>query len=61
MLALLHSRRRLLWALGALMALALVLASHPAWREPGADQGLAMGVVDGRVLPVPSEIGRAHV
>jgi hypothetical protein len=57
---LLHSRRPLLWLLGALMALALVLVSHPASRAPGADQGLAMGVVAGRVLPVPAGLRVPH-
>ena len=58
--ALLHRRRPLLWVLGALMALALVLVSHPAGRGPGADQGLAMGVVSGRVLPVPAGLRVPH-
>lgn len=60
MQALLHSRRPLLWVLGTLMALALVLVSHPAGREPAADQGLAMGVVAGRVLPVPPGLRVPH-
>jgi len=57
---LLHSRRPLLWVVGALMALTLVLVSHPAGRGPSADQGLAMGVVTGRVLPVPAGLRVPH-
>lgn len=58
--ALPNRRRALLWVLGALMALALVLVSHPAVRGPGSDQGLAMGVVAGRVLPVPAGLRVPH-
>lgn len=58
--ALLHRRRPLLWVLGSLIALVLVLVSHPAGRGPGADQGLAMGVVAGRVLPVPAGLRVPH-
>jgi len=54
------SRRPLLWLLGSLMALALVWASHPVDRELAADQGLAMGVVAGRVLPVPAGLEVPH-
>jgi len=49
-------RRLLLWLLGALMALALVLVSHPHARRSGPDQGLSMGVVAGQVLPVPADL-----
>ena len=60
MSALLHRRRPLLWVMGALMALALVLVSQPAGRQPDADQGLPMGVVAGRVLPVPAGLRVPH-
>ena len=57
---LLRSRRPLLWVLGTLLALALVLVSQPAGRHSSVDQGLAMGVVAGRVLPVPTALRVPH-
>lgn len=53
-------RRLLLWLLGALLALALVLVSHPHDQRLGPDQGLAMGVVAGEVLPVPADLQAPH-
>jgi hypothetical protein len=57
---LLRYRRPLLWVLGTLLALALVLVSHPPGRHSSVDQGLAMGVVTGRVLPVPTALRVPH-
>jgi len=53
-------RRLLLWLLGSLMALGLVVASHRPTSELPPDQGLAMGVAGGRVLPRPAGLQVPH-
>lgn len=53
-------RRRLLWLLGTLMAAALLLLSHSPGPHTSSDQGLSMGVVAGRVLPVPQGLAVPH-
>lgn len=56
----LPARRLLLWLLGTLMALALLLVSQPPTPRSQPEQGLASGVVGGRVLPMPADLQAPH-
>lgn len=53
-------RRPLLWVTGTLLALALVLTSHPDPRRAAVPEPMDMGVVSGQVVPKPARLQAPH-